>query len=253
MIERSPEPGRWAATPTHRRLQRGRVPGAELLGTRVGRTAAPRCPTTTGSPPRTTRGWPDPGCTRWSPRASGSSWCRHLRRAGDRSRARPGTAAAARRQPRQRRAALDLRQVPQLAQAGRPRLLADAGVPRAVAAGGGAAGASSCGPLRARRPQQRGHRAHDRPEAPNWWLNNRVYPVTFAWQSGPVETLLDQLDDTVGDKLPFGGIGIDLVEQLDRLVERLARSNVSVDVGRDEGERAGSLGTARSSPHRVAP
>ena len=59
----------------------------------------------------------------------------------------------------------------------------------------------------------------------NWWLNNRVYPVTFAWQCGPVETLLDQLGDTVEDKLPFGGIGIDLVEQLDRLVERLARSN----------------------------
>jgi hypothetical protein len=60
----------------------------------------------------------------------------------------------------------------------------------------------------------------------NWWLNNHVYPVTFAWQSGPVESLLDHLGDTVKDKLPFGGIGIDLVEQFDRLVERLARSQV---------------------------
>jgi hypothetical protein len=57
----------------------------------------------------------------------------------------------------------------------------------------------------------------------NWWLNNRVYPVTFAWQSGPVESLLAHLADTV--KLPFGGLGIDLVEQFDRLVERLARSH----------------------------
>jgi hypothetical protein len=59
----------------------------------------------------------------------------------------------------------------------------------------------------------------------NWWLNNHAYPVTFAWQSGPVEALLDHLADTVRDKLPFGGIGIDLVEQFDRLVERLARSH----------------------------
>ncbi len=59
----------------------------------------------------------------------------------------------------------------------------------------------------------------------NWWLNNHVYPVTFAWQSGPVESLLDHLSDTVRDKLPFGGLGIDLVEQFDRLVERLARSH----------------------------
>ncbi|HET6562297.1 MAG TPA: hypothetical protein VFG72_10515 [Marmoricola sp.] len=60
----------------------------------------------------------------------------------------------------------------------------------------------------------------------NWWLNNHVYPVTFAWQSGAVESLLDHLADTVEDKLPFGGLGIDLVEQFDRLVERFARSHV---------------------------
>jgi hypothetical protein len=29
----------------------------------------------------------------------------------------------------------------------------------------------------------------------NWWLNNRVYPLFFAWQSGPAETLLNQLAD----------------------------------------------------------
>jgi len=59
----------------------------------------------------------------------------------------------------------------------------------------------------------------------NWWLNNRVFPVYFAWQSGPAETLVDQLADTLEGKLPFGGIGFDLVEQFDRLVEKLARSN----------------------------
>jgi hypothetical protein len=60
----------------------------------------------------------------------------------------------------------------------------------------------------------------------NWWLNNRVYPITFAWQSGPAETLVDQLTDGLGRLAPAGGIGFDLVEQLDRLAERFARANV---------------------------
>ncbi len=59
----------------------------------------------------------------------------------------------------------------------------------------------------------------------NWWLNNRVYPLTFAWQTGPAETLLNQLVDAMRGRLPFGGLGFDLVEQFDRLVEKVARSN----------------------------
>jgi hypothetical protein len=55
----------------------------------------------------------------------------------------------------------------------------------------------------------------------NWWLNNRVYPVYFAWQSGPIETLLNQLTDTVKGRLPFG-LGFDLAEQVDRFVEKVA-------------------------------
>jgi hypothetical protein len=60
----------------------------------------------------------------------------------------------------------------------------------------------------------------------NWWLNNRVYPVTFAWQSGPGESLIDQLVDMVRSKLPFG-VGFDLVEQADRLAEKVARNGVT--------------------------
>lgn len=60
----------------------------------------------------------------------------------------------------------------------------------------------------------------------NWWLNNRIYPIYFAWQSGPAETLLDQLTDLAKNKLPFGGIGFDLMEQFDRWVEKLARSTL---------------------------
>ncbi|HEX3158634.1 MAG TPA: C1 family peptidase [Gemmatimonadaceae bacterium] len=60
----------------------------------------------------------------------------------------------------------------------------------------------------------------------NWWLNNHVYPVYFAWQSGPAETLLDQLSDVMRQKQPAGGIGFDLAEQFDRLVEKFARSSI---------------------------
>lgn len=60
----------------------------------------------------------------------------------------------------------------------------------------------------------------------NWWLNNRVYPVSFAWQTGPTESLLNHLVDFVRPNLPFG-LGFDLVEQADRLVERAARRGVT--------------------------
>jgi hypothetical protein len=57
----------------------------------------------------------------------------------------------------------------------------------------------------------------------NWWLNNRVYPICLAWESGPAETLLDELGYRMSRSLPKGGIGFDLVEQFDRLVELTAR------------------------------
>jgi hypothetical protein len=60
----------------------------------------------------------------------------------------------------------------------------------------------------------------------DWWLNNRVYPITFAWQSGASETLVDQLTDMVRGRTPAGAGAFDLVEQIDRLVERLAGSGL---------------------------
>ena len=59
----------------------------------------------------------------------------------------------------------------------------------------------------------------------NWWLNNRVYPVYFAWQTGVSETLLNQVFDIMQARLPAGGLGFDLEEQFDRLVEKLVRQN----------------------------
>jgi hypothetical protein len=57
----------------------------------------------------------------------------------------------------------------------------------------------------------------------DWWLQNRIYPVYFAWQSGAVETLVNQIVDGLGGRLPAGGIGPDLVEAVDRMVESAAQ------------------------------
>jgi hypothetical protein len=59
----------------------------------------------------------------------------------------------------------------------------------------------------------------------NWWLNNRIYPIYFAWQTGLSETILSQIFDTMKGRLPAGGLGFDLEEQFDRLVERLVKQN----------------------------
>ncbi|MGH2392768.1 MAG: hypothetical protein ACRDGH_04620, partial [Candidatus Limnocylindria bacterium] len=57
----------------------------------------------------------------------------------------------------------------------------------------------------------------------SWWLNNKIYPVFFAWQSGASETLLNQLADSIRGRLPFG-FGFDVLEEgADRLVELVAR------------------------------
>ena len=52
-----------------------------------------------------------------------------------------------------------------------------------------------------------------------------MYPLTFAWQSGPSETLIDEMAEMMRRRLPPGGVGFDLVEQFDRLVEKTARSS----------------------------
>jgi hypothetical protein len=59
----------------------------------------------------------------------------------------------------------------------------------------------------------------------NWWLNNQIYPIFFAWESGVAETLLSQLADTVRGRLP-AGIGFDVMEHVDRLIEGVARRSV---------------------------
>ena len=57
----------------------------------------------------------------------------------------------------------------------------------------------------------------------NWWLNNGVYPITVVWETGALETLSSALEDLVRGVLPAGGIGFDLAEQVDRLVEGRCR------------------------------
>ena len=71
------------------------------------------------------------------------------------------------------------------------------------------------------RPEHESLEAAERPL--NWWLNNRIYPIYLAWDSGPAEALLEELGHRMSRKLPRHGIGFDLVEQFDRLVELTAR------------------------------
>ena len=60
----------------------------------------------------------------------------------------------------------------------------------------------------------------------SWWLANKVYPVTFAWETGLTETMVDQLTDLVGGQQPAGGWPFNLFEQVDRMVERTAKSKL---------------------------
>jgi len=54
----------------------------------------------------------------------------------------------------------------------------------------------------------------------NWWLNNQVYPIYFVWETGPQETLFSHIADLAKNKLPFGLIGFDMMEQVDRFIEK---------------------------------
>lgn len=57
----------------------------------------------------------------------------------------------------------------------------------------------------------------------NWWLNTGVFPISTVWQTGAFETLSSAIQDLVGKALPSGGLGFDLIEQFDRLVEGQCR------------------------------
>ncbi len=60
----------------------------------------------------------------------------------------------------------------------------------------------------------------------NWWLANRVYPITFGWQSGFTETLGNQLADLFTPQRPARGWPFNLFEQVDRMVEKTAKSKL---------------------------
>lgn len=57
----------------------------------------------------------------------------------------------------------------------------------------------------------------------NWWLNAGAFPISFVWETGPLDTLGAAIGDLVRESLPFGGIGFDFTEQFDRLVEGQSR------------------------------
>ena len=55
------------------------------------------------------------------------------------------------------------------------------------------------------------------------WLDQRVYPINFAWESGLLDTIFNALSDLIGGRLPFGGPRFDIWEAVDGLVEGIAR------------------------------
>jgi hypothetical protein len=85
----------------------------------------------------------------------------------------------------------------------------------------------------------------------NWWLNNRVYPIYFAWQSGAVETLLNQLADLTHSRVP-PRIGFDVMEAVDRGVEGIARLSVRwMWDEMKENARAASKKISNSTPQNA--
>jgi hypothetical protein len=63
-------------------------------------------------------------------------------------------------------------------------------------------------------------------EQHQWWMNNHVYPIFIVWESGPIETVIDQLSDSIGKQVPFGA-GINLQEAVDRLIEKTAATTLA--------------------------
>jgi hypothetical protein len=57
----------------------------------------------------------------------------------------------------------------------------------------------------------------------NWWLSNRVYPITFAWQTGVTETFENELSDLIAKRTPAGGFTFNVFEQVDRMIEKTAK------------------------------
>ncbi len=65
----------------------------------------------------------------------------------------------------------------------------------------------------------------------NWWLNNNIYPIFFAWQTGVKETLLNELAKLTKGKLPFGFNLFEIIDRggkegIDRGVELAARKSI---------------------------
>lgn len=54
-----------------------------------------------------------------------------------------------------------------------------------------------------------------------WWLDNEVYPIFMVWETGPLQTVMNQLAD-MKNKFPFAA-GLDFAEAFDGAIERLAR------------------------------
>jgi hypothetical protein len=57
-----------------------------------------------------------------------------------------------------------------------------------------------------------------------WWLENHVYPIHIAWESGAPDTIISFLKGQLRELLPFGGPLDGIWERLDRTLEGMGRT-----------------------------
>lgn len=57
-----------------------------------------------------------------------------------------------------------------------------------------------------------------------WWLDNHVYPIHIAWESGAPDTIISFLKGKLLELLPFGGPLDGVWERLDRRLEGMGRT-----------------------------
>lgn len=60
----------------------------------------------------------------------------------------------------------------------------------------------------------------------NWWLNNRVFPISFIWHSGLLETVGNLVNDALDRILGGGRAGFDVMERIDRSIEGVCKEHL---------------------------
>lgn len=60
----------------------------------------------------------------------------------------------------------------------------------------------------------------------DFWLNNHIYPISFVWETGPKDVIVDQIEDFFRSRIGVG-FSFDFFESIDRLMDKFARTKLS--------------------------